>query len=564
MKTRSVKSIFLVMLVALSGLNLVGQNIHVAVDGSDETGDGTPENPYATMTVAAWFVHPGDTVFVHGGTYHNKNFGDGDIWKIENLEDIECNGSEDAWIVFMPFPGDSVLLEFDASRGVRIKYSSYVKFCGFDIKGMGDVITFEEVQAAWGLYKDSQGNVHDLAEEMGIDITDPALWGQVIDKPETINIQKPSYYNGIGLMNFQSHHIIFENNTVRWAPASGLRVQKSDHTLVKGNRIYNNTLRTTVGVGAITVAEAQVLPEGDTSTGVKIEILGNNVHHNENQIYSWAPSKSFVNFVIDEGSGIFMTRNNDTYAQGYIHVANNLSYLNGASGIVVHKTNRAIIEHNTVYDNGTTNGEDTKPGGIGFNETDEVTIRNNISWSKPAKFSLGKVGGTNTKLTIDSNLVFNDYGTEPVVKEVSSGYFEADPRFADVQAYDFRLDPASPAIDRGITNVLVSDDIVGFLRADGMPDLGAHEYDPLRVDDADFKHTDQFIMVYPNPFSERVRVFIATGDFGLIQLYSSYGVPIESRLTRLSPTEVELDPGHLPGGIYLLRVNEGVVKIVKE
>ncbi len=564
MRTSLTYLIFILSFSFGQSIPVWAQYLHVAVDGSDQNGDGSLSNPFATMTEASAHVQPGDTVFVHGGTYHNAHFGDGDIWNVENLADISCNGTPEAWIVFMPFPGDTVLLEFDATRGVRIKYSSYVKFYGFDIKGMGDVITFEEVQAAWGLYKDANGNIHDLAEEMGIDITDPELWGQYLDKPVTENIQKPSYFNGIGLMDFKSHHIIMENNTVRWAPASGLRVQKSDYTLVKGNRIYNNTMRSSVGVGAITVAEAEVLPEGDDYDGIKIEIIGNEVYNNENQIYSWAPSKSFIHFVIDEGSGIFLTRNNDTYDHGYMFIANNLSYRNGASGIVVHRTNRAIVEHNTVYDNGTTNGPDTKPGGIGFNTTDDVTIRNNISWSKPYKFALGKVGGDNTNLVIDSNLLFNDNGSEPVAKQVSSGWFEADPSFLNVVELDFRLSNNSPAINRGIVSNLVTDDIAGFPRNDGKPDLGAYEFDST-ISVIDWQEKSQKgLLVYPNPSTSIVYIRLSSDEVNEIQLYGMNGESYKCPVQRTGNDKARLDLSMLPHGLYLLMTSSGTAKILKQ
>jgi hypothetical protein len=538
------------------------QNLHVAVDGSDDTGDGTIENPYATITEASRYIQPGDTVFVHQGTYHNAHFGDGDIWKREDLATIKCDGAEDAVIVFMPFPGDSVTLEFDANHGVLIRRSSYVKFAGFVIKGIGDQITKEQVEDAWGLYKDSLGVVHDLAQEMGIDITDPNLLGQTLDKPETVGIQKPSYYNGSGLVALLSHHIILENNTIMWAVASGLRVQKSDYTTVVGNKIYYNTYRTSAGVGALTVAETQVLPEGDAFDGVKIKIIRNEVYQNENQIYSWAPSKSFIHFVIDEGSGIFLTRNNDTYDHGYMLIANNLSWLNGASGIVVHKTDRVYVEHNTVYDNGTTNGETAKPGGIGFNTTNDVTIRNNISWSKPNKFALGKVGGTNNNLVIDSNLLFNNYGAQSVVKNVNSGWFEANPQFVDVDNFDFHLQSNSSAIDRGFYPVMVTDDFAGNPR-DSKPDIGAYEYDSaVSVINNDVKGRE-LLTAFPNPATGMVYINSVADISGRPTLYDVAGKTVKVRIEKFGNNRIRLDVTTLLPGIYFLNTNSGTVKIVK-
>ncbi len=564
MQKYTIHIIIYLSLLIMANTSLSGQNIHVAIDGSDDSGNGSISNPYASITKAGSVVNAGDTVFVHGGTYHNTHFGDGNIWKIEKLATIVCNGSENAYIVFMPFPGDEVLLEYDANTGVIIKNSSYVKFMGFEIKGPGENITLEETQAAWGLYKDQEGNIHDLAEEMGIDITDPDLLGQTLEKPPTPNIKKPGYFNGVGLMDLLSHHIIMENNTVSWATASGMRVQRSDYTIVKGNRILYNTLRTSAGVGALTVAEAQVIPEGDSYEGIKIELIENDIHHNENQIYSWAPSKSFIHFVIDEGSGIFLTRNNDTYDHGYILIANNLSYLNGASGIVVHKTNRAIVEHNTVYDNGTTNGEDAKPGGIGFNTTIDVTIRNNVSWSKPNKFALGKVGGTNVNLNIDSNLLFNNYGPQSVVKDVNSGWFEANPEFVDVDELDLSLSSSSPAIDRGITTTIVTTDIMGTPRSDGHPDIGAYEFDYSASNDHLFHDKQKKLLAYPNPTNGIFFINISAKEIKSLKVFDLMGKQQAANIKLLETNKIEIDISSLNEGIYLIQTEMNSYKIIKQ
>ena len=552
----------LLLLLLIFNLTAGAQNIHVAVNGSDNTGTGSISNPYATITKASSNVSPGDTVFVHAGTYHNANFGDGNIWKVEDLAQIQCNGTPNNYIVFMPFPGDSVMLEFDASTGIKIKNSSYVVVKGFNIKGIADNISFTQLQAAWGIYKDSNGVVHDLAQEMNINIADSNLYGQVLSKPATPNIKRPQYYLGVGMVDLLCHHIIMEDNNISWTPASGLRIQKSDYTTVRNNTISNCTKRSMAGVGALTMAEARVLPQNDTFTGYKIFIVNNCVHHNENQIYSWAPSKSFINFVIDEGSGIFLTRNMDSYTKGYTYIGNNISYLNGASGIVIHKTNRVMVEHNTVYDNGTTN-RDAKPGGLGFNTTRNVTFRNNISWSKPNKFALGQVGGNNFNLVVDSNLLFNNNGPEPVAKNVTSGWFEANPQFNNPANFDFRLKANSPAIDRGYTPILTTQDYSGTPRNDGKPDLGAYEFDPSISIEDNIIPDGPAIRLYPNPAGNYVNIVSGNMEIQRLELFDITGKQIHAKAQVISTTHCKLDISKLPAGIYILQVNNKALRIIK-
>jgi len=54
--------------------------------------------------------------------------------------------------------------------------------------------------------------------------------------------------------------------------------------------------------------------------------------------------------------------------------------------------------------------------------------------------------------------------------------FEDDPAFVDASARDFRLQPWSPAIDRGTAIPVVSSDVIGVSRPQGAShDIGAYE-----------------------------------------------------------------------------------------
>ena len=563
---------FTLLFLFFAGIEFVcaQTEIHVSVSGSDDTGDGSLNNPFATLQHASDLTNPGDTVFVHAGTYRNSDFdGNADIWNGKNLLKIKRSGTDGNYITYKPYPGDHVVLEFDGTYCVVISNTSYIRFEGFEIKGVSAQIDQAEADAAWGLYKDKDDAgypnsvVHDLADSLGIDVSDPSLRGQVIPKQPMDNVLKPPYYSGSGIVSNGSHHIEIVNNIVHDVTATAIRGQKSDYLLISGNTVYNNTFWTTQGVGAVTISEATP-PQGDNSNDVKIKLVKNRVYNNENRMVSWNPGKDFINFVIDEGTGLFLTRNADTYTNGYIFIGNNLSYLNGASGIVCHVTNRAIIENNTVYGNGTTN--DGNPGGIGVNNVDDVIIRNNISYARPDKWALGVLAKPVTNLVSSNNIVYNENGSVDVVNNTTEfppdGWIEANPLFTDQDNDDFTLQANSPAIDAGSTETSVTYDIDGYPRNDGKPDIGAYEYHDQsgifgRKKEVKFK-------IYPNPTTGKI--FVKFDDpyaKNSIQLYNILGQRFDVNTTVHAGNVTVLDMSGLPDGIYLIRVNNSTQKVYK-
>ena len=483
------KIILLSLTILITGICYSQNQIFVSATGNNSTGNGSISNPYSTIKYAGDQAMPGDTIFVRAGTYQNSDFGDNDIWTGEPVARLSnINGTAGNYITFIPYQNEQVIIEFDGIYGFLIQNSSYIKIQNFIFDGVADNITQQQAEDAWGLYKDSNGAIHDLEDEMGINITDPSIIGTSIDQPNSSDntIEKPIEYNGRALVANKSHHIELIGNTIRNVPSAAIRAQQSDYITITKNKVYDNTFWTTQGVGAITVSEATVRQSGDTFTGKKIIITENEVYQNENRLISWNPSKTFVHFEIDEGTGIFLTRNKDTYTQGEMLIANNLSYKNGASGIVCHHTNNVTIEHNTVFDNGTTNHGN--PGGIGVNASDEVKIFSNISYSKSNKWALGILAEPVTNLNLDSNIVFNNSGTVNVIRSTSNntlttGFNEIDPLFIGSENRNFSLKLGSNAINPIDNNLTVTtNDFYGNSR-DNSPDIGAIEYfSPFYVD----------------------------------------------------------------------------------
>ena len=71
--------------------------LHVATDGSDESGNGTPDEPYATISFAAESA-PGSVIIVHGGEYGPVEL------------DAACSGTEDSPTVIRAAEGERPII----------------------------------------------------------------------------------------------------------------------------------------------------------------------------------------------------------------------------------------------------------------------------------------------------------------------------------------------------------------------------------------------------------------------------------------------------------------------
>ena len=539
----NIKNPLLLLPIFLLCFNTFSINIHVATTGNNTNGDGSISNPLATKAKAATIVNAGDTIQIHSGTYRNWDFGNGDIWVGGNAVYLaNINGTSNAPIVFQAYLNDSVTIEFDHSYGFFINNCSHLKFSGLLINGIGNNISLNEAEDAWGLYKrTSDGVIGDLETDMGINYTDESLIGTQVTKPIIPAFQKPGYYNGIGMLIKNSHHITVENNTVTNTPSCAIRATQSDYIDIINNHVYNNTYWTTQGVGALSVFEAKTLPSGDTNNGIKIRVNGNLIHDNENRIISWI-NQGIVTFKVDEGAGINIALNRSTYANGYIQAANNVAYNNGTSGIYCEVSDRVIIEHNTVFNNGTNVTGDQ--GGIGIRESDDVTIRNNIAVSRDNKFALGITSQPVTNLTVESNLIWNNNGSA-ISRFIDEGWTENDPYFENQNDYNFNLSNSSPAIDSGSNNSSISIDLDGNVRLDDKPDIGAYEYSIITSLN---KSDNNNITFYPNPVNDYL---IINSDSPVKKVTLTNNMGDENEVLLLNK---KLNTSNLTKGYYILKV----------
>ena len=93
-----------------------------------------------------------------------------------------------------------------------------------------------------------------------------------------------------------------------------------------------------------------------------------------------------------------MTRNSDKYLHGRFDLSYNQAYQNGINGLVVHKTNRAKVVGNAIWDNGQVSKdppESRQPyAGLTLNAAKDVEVRDNyVKTTSKDDFAYNMISG---------------------------------------------------------------------------------------------------------------------------------------------------------------------------
>lgn len=551
------KHICLVLLFSFGflGFAFAQTDWYVGIDGQDTNGFGaSPQSPFATINYATDYLNPGDTLFVLGGNYYNKNYGSGNVWNTENTVKINhLHGEPGAFITFKPFDGQDVIFKGDGGNIFRMSNCSYLRIEGFEMYGEVENISLETALAYQFMYKDVNGNIHYRVE--------PGTPPEVVDTmtfPVLTNIKRPAYTNTRGFYASDCHHLDILNNLVHHAPGTGFRVARGDYINAIGNEVHNCSRKSYSGTHAFVFHSSTSY---DNSEASKILIARNHVHNNYNEIYSWAPSKTFITPLIDEGKGISMQSNDpiDGWTHGRIQIENNLTYHNGFSGIHVNGGSRMDIVNNTVFDNfASGRGNNT---GISLQSGSDIQIINNIAVSNNDWGGHAISAGNSSGLTVSHNLVSGLIDQD--INAVDEQTTFQDPLFKDPEDFDFSLQANSPAIGMALVAMAPQADFLGHIR-DAQPDVGAFEY-PLG-NSLDTAEENSQLVIFPNPGRQ---FFIVRGvpPGSPIRIFDVLGKDLTWKTSplKLGAGEWQLDCSALGVGMYFVSISGyGASAVFKE
>lgn len=548
-------SLFLIFSLAFANAQ---SSIFVATNGNDNTGNGSFSQPFATIDEASKIANPSDTIFVKSGIYYNENFGDGDAWKTENTVRINnLNGLPNQYITIKPYNNGSVILKGDAANIFRMTNASYVRIEGLEIYGEVENISLDTALAYQFLYKDQNGNLQYRVPPGTSDATIATMTFPILN-----NIQRGSYTSTRGLYINNVHHIDLINNHVHHAPGTGFRVAEADYINAIGNKVHDCSRKSYAGTHGFVFSNCLSI---DNNNDVKIVIAQNEVYDNYNEIYSWAPSKTIITPVIDEGKGISMQRNTAAYGwnNGRFLIENNIAYNNGFSGIHMNTCERFDIRNNTVFNNNYTtaiNGHGSNHG-ISTQTCDDVLIINNIAISATnlQQGNCMNISNNCTNIIIRKNLTSTNLSGD--VAAIATNMLTCSADFTDEINNDFSLKSTSCAIDVANVNNAPTTDFYNNQR-DNSPDLGAIEFGVMTA--TAFANTQlTTVQIYPNPSTNFVIVEGLEIIHSPIVVMNNLGQVMDCKVEIQSDKVIKVEIYHLPKGIYFMKNEEIVMQFLK-
>lgn len=490
--------------------------------GAAVNGDGlSASSPFNNADYALDQLAPGDTLYLQGTVTNpsydptfkdtwNGGVGNDHLWHEENTLNIKnVRGTADARITIRPAPGTegSTVLRGDGNNIIVVGDCEYLDIVGLHIYGEVNNITLETAKKLQFVFRDASAP-DPMEVQFRVDrkykrytdlenlyLTEEEKAGlKNLPELNSENISRPSYTSTRGIYVQKSYEITIQDCEVHHMPGGGIRVSDSEYIDVINNEVHNNARRSYAGTHAIVATKTRDDRGGSRSGQAKyrVRILANRVHHNYNEIYSWAPGKTEIHNIIDEGKGVSLQRNQAFQYGGRILVANNIAYYNGYSGIHSNDGDNIDFFGNTAYLNSYTTsvtyGYQSGAVNVGISLSDgkDCKVGNNIAVVDTDVNAAAITMTSTSDAVIHTNIMWGvgtaDLKTDSDVVAVEQNPIVGDPLFADPPTSPTDLASAnfapladSLALGAGKPRFSIDVDYFGDVRDSNNPTIGAIE-----------------------------------------------------------------------------------------
>jgi hypothetical protein len=373
-------------------------------------GTGTAASPFNNIpaAVAAAASANIENVYVRGGNYN-----------LLDVQFISTAASATNPVTIQPAPGEIVKFDFGV-KGNAFEFqaaSRHLTFKNFEIDGGTDNVDF------WCLPAQ-------------------AFWG---DK---------TVFRGGGIaIGVNGENITIQGNYIHNCYQKAVEIRTARYLKVYDNIIHSiATTSLSGGHGIMRQQASGPVIGNDNGVDFRWDIMGNLIFNVEQRIYSWVPSKGFIDMVLDEGKPILIDDVSDAPAVAAsmkARIRNNVVAYGAIDQIRLKSTNNLTVSNNTVYSaapaaDGITD-KVADPGNSGkFSNT---TLTNNAVQTMPgtAAFELADIqtqGNATIPATINNNYAAVGNITPDGISGVSS---IAAPMFVNPNDGNFNLASGVPA-----------------------------------------------------------------------------------------------------------------------
>jgi parallel beta-helix repeat protein len=419
---------------------ITGKIWYVSANGSDSNDGSSETKPFKTMQRGVDSLEPGQTVLVMNGTYSDPK-------ETNNIVYFAKNGTADAWVALMAYPGHEPKLKMRNWTGIGVS-AAYVIIQGFTVEGNRDDITLD--------YALSERN----------NLNNPLTSGSCIGVISKFDI------------GAKAHHVVIRQNKVSKCPGGGIYTYWADYVTVEDNVIFANAYYAPYANSGLSFYQNW---NSDSSTSTKMFARRNLVYGNRNLVPFYYSNSDASKRVITDGNGIIVDDSRHTQGsanlgayKGRVLIENNVVYENGGRGIHVYSSDRVDIRHNTTFKNSFQ--PETPEGEITAIEAGDVQVFNNIASARSDRPSITRYAKTSAEKAsqvFENNLIF---GGTKFDADASKNLVGVDPQFVDKNAKNFRIQSDSPAVDAGNRDRSSGRDFVRVARPKGAGvDIGAYE-----------------------------------------------------------------------------------------
>jgi hypothetical protein len=370
-------------------------------------GTGTVASPYNSIpaAIAAAAAANIANVYVRGGNYN-----------LLDVQFIPTAATVTNPVTIQPAPGETVKFDF-GTKGNAFEFqatSRYLTFKGFEIDGGTDNVDF------WCLPAQ-------------------AFWG---DK---------TVFRGGGIaIGLNGENLTIEGNYIHNCYQKAVEIRTARYLKIYDNIIHSiATTSLSGGHGIMRQQASGPVIGNDNGVDFRWDIIGNLIFNVEQRIYSWVPSKGFIDMVLDEGKPILIDDVSDAPAVAAsmkARIMNNVVAYGAIDQIRLKSTNNLTVRNNTVYSaavsaDGIT--DKTKDPGNQGNFTNTV-VRNNAVQTYPGTnpYNLKVIKDEDANETITSNYSANNIVLPSEIINAGVTILNTPQLFVDANNGNFRLNPA--------------------------------------------------------------------------------------------------------------------------